>query len=573
MEIKKGIQIETNGKIYILRKGLGSGGNGQVWLAKASDDSQEYAIKFLDKCDDPIKITRFVEEINFCEATNNPHIIHIFEHGNVDGQPFYIMPVYKLTLSDIIKKESNYAILLSYISDLCDAIKYIHDNNVIHRDIKPENILINKSGILVLADFGIAHFMDSTLTKPKDWLANKAYAAPEQLLKGKAQQVTSACDIYALGAIINEMFTKQKPSGSRFTIISDSYPFLFPLDHIVERCLHQNPEERPSIDEVLTDIKLLQGSLNETLADIKDMFLDDIIPTWSPKDNTLIATRASVDALSAKHIFEKWSDEQIGKLNSNYHQDIRYKLDDTLRNAYFQRRLLRACEKQFNYESAAYANRAPYTPLNLSKETDLEIYHAFEAIVDRHRLPSGYYDYSGKILKLFASCCDYHCKEILSAISRLESATADLMNAPILYIVIKLRDVFCTTDFDEFDILDHLAIDWSGTIPSCPDEPNLYIHETDSQTSILNIFKEKWDIIYSKIDTTHYFIRFKTKEQFLQFRTSALELAKPYYVFEGDVISLTRVNREFDDIVELVPWGEFDITCTLAKILGLRNDY
>lgn len=44
MEIKKGIQIETNGKIYILRKGLGSGGNGQVWLAKASDDSQEYAI-------------------------------------------------------------------------------------------------------------------------------------------------------------------------------------------------------------------------------------------------------------------------------------------------------------------------------------------------------------------------------------------------------------------------------------------------------------------------------------------------------------------------------------------------
>ena len=63
MEIKKGIQIETNGKIYILRKGLDSGGNGQVWLAKASGDSQEYAIKFLDKCDDPIKTTRFVEEI------------------------------------------------------------------------------------------------------------------------------------------------------------------------------------------------------------------------------------------------------------------------------------------------------------------------------------------------------------------------------------------------------------------------------------------------------------------------------------------------------------------------------
>ena len=160
MEIKKGIQIETNGKIYILRKGLGSGGNCQVWLAKVSGESREYAIKILDKCDDSTKITRFAEEIQFCEATNNPHVIHIFEHGYVEGRPFYIMPVYKCTLSKIIKNESNYAILLSYISDLCDAIKYIHDNNVIHRDIKPENILIDKSGTLVLADFGIAHFTD-----------------------------------------------------------------------------------------------------------------------------------------------------------------------------------------------------------------------------------------------------------------------------------------------------------------------------------------------------------------------------------------------------------------------------
>lgn len=98
MKIKNGIQIETNGKIYILRKGLGSGGNGQVWLAKVPGDSQEYAIKFLNKCDDPIKTTRFAEEIKFCEDTNNPHVIHIFEHGNVEEQPFYIMPVYKLTL-------------------------------------------------------------------------------------------------------------------------------------------------------------------------------------------------------------------------------------------------------------------------------------------------------------------------------------------------------------------------------------------------------------------------------------------------------------------------------------------
>lgn len=574
MEIKKGLLIETATNSYVLRKQLGSGGNGQVWLGKSSDGEKECAIKFLNKCDDLQKTTRFMEEIKFCETTDNPHVIQILEHGNIDGQYFYVMPVYKKTLSDIIKKELNYAVLLSYISALCEAIKYIHSNNVIHRDIKPENILIDKTGTLVLADFGIAHFIDSTLTKPKDWLANKAYAAPEQMIKGNALQITNACDIYALGAIINEMFTKQKPAGSQFTTISDIYPFLHPLDHIVTRCLNQCPEDRPSIDEVLTDIKLLEGSLASILEDIEDVLLSGELPNLPQKTITAISASASVDVLSAKYILENWSDERLKRLNHNYHLNISYRMDDTLKNAYFQRQLLRVCKKHFNYESSSYANNSPYTPLNLSAEPDLKIYQTFEAIVKRTKLPPNYYDYSGRILKFFASCCDYHCNEILSAIPRLESALSDLMGAPILYIIIRLRDVFSVSDFGEYDILDHLVIDWSHTSAAFPEEPNLFMQESGNIITILNSFQEKWgDAICSKIDANHYIVRFKTRAQFMQFRKFALDLAKPYYVFEGDVIDLMRVNREYDDIVELIPWGEFDITCTLAKIIGLRDDF
>ena len=69
------------------------------------------------------------------------------------------------------------------------------------------------------------------------------------------------------------------------------------------------------------------------------------------------------------------------------------------------------------------------------------------------------------------------------------------------------------------------------------------------------------------------YVRFKTTDEFNKFKNYALELSRPYYVFEGDVEKVIRVRREYRGIVELEPLDSFDITSTLAKILGLRNDY
>lgn len=125
---------------------------------------------------------------------------------------------------------------------------------------------------LVLADFGIAHFVESTLTKPGDWLGNKSYAAPEQLIKGSTQRITSACDIYSVGTIINEMFTKTKPAGSSFLTISEITPLLSPLDSLVNRCMRQNATERPKIDEVLLEIKFIRGDISQNMESILDIF-------------------------------------------------------------------------------------------------------------------------------------------------------------------------------------------------------------------------------------------------------------------------------------------------------------
>ena len=95
----------------------------------------------------------------------------------------------------------------------------------------------------------------------------------------------------------------------------------------------------------------------------------------------------------------------------------------------------------------------------------------------------------------------------------------------------------------------------------------------EEEIKILKVLAEKYDVTYAKADDKHYFVRFKSTDGFNAFKKYALELSQPYFVFEGDVEKIIRVRREYRDIIELEPLDSFDITNTLAKILGLRNDY
>lgn len=73
------------------------------------------------------------------------------------------------------------------------------------------------------------------------------------------------------------------------------------------------------------------------------------------------------------------------------------------------------------------------------------------------------------------------------------------------------------------------------------------------------------------MNDNNYLVRFKSREEYIKFRNYSLNLAKPYYIFEGDVLALLRINRSADNIIELYPLGEFEIMNVLAKILGMRD--
>lgn len=251
MKIEDSLETATNS--YRVIEILGHGGSGTVY--KITDGNEQYAAK----CLDPDKATRdklkrFQNELRFCEKNEHPNIIRVVDHGSVvaDGKkiPFYVMPLYQTTLRRLMMAGIKPDQVLALFSRVLDGVEAAHLLGVWHRDLKPENILSNQNcDSIAVADFGIAHFEEEELytaveTKAADRLANFQYAAPEQRTRGG--KVDSRADIFALGIILNEMFTGQLLQGSRHKTIGSAAPDFAYLDEIVDVMVRQSPSDRPA---------------------------------------------------------------------------------------------------------------------------------------------------------------------------------------------------------------------------------------------------------------------------------------------------------------------------------------
>lgn len=452
----KGKYVTVGQKRYKLVNNVGSGGNGSVWHVQEEGTEQQYAIKFLASANAD-KIARFEKEISFCQRENHPNIIKIVDYGTFNGnEKFYIMPLYEKTLRDIIAQETDEEVLLNYWIRLAKAVEYIHSIGVYHRDIKPENIFVNESGELVLADFGIAHFSDSTMTKTAEWLGNKSYAAPEQLEKENENHVSAASDVYALGKILNELFTKSNPSGLSYKLIRYSYPQYWELDIVVESCLKQKPSERPSSNYLVETVSYTQQFVKDKLALIEDSLIDEL-EDREPNENILSITRiAAKDIYLAKYILENESLQDINP-QFDYHMQIHYTVDDFIKSVYFQKKILTICEKKFEYEANIYASGRMYPAIDLAVEKNSILYKEFRDTATKYCYEDGSL---GKILKLFSSCCDYHCHEILRAAKGIDEELGYLSNAPFFYLLYKLRTVFSKTEAYEYNLSNHIFVNW-----------------------------------------------------------------------------------------------------------------
>jgi serine/threonine protein kinase len=181
---------------------------------------------------------------------------------------------------------------------ILDGIEAAHLRGVCHRDLKPENVLFDKqTRTLVIADFGIAHFEEDDLhtiveTGADERLANFLYAAPEQKVRGATVDIRA--DIYALGLMLNEMFTSAVPQGTGFKRIADVSQNHAYLDNLVDSMLQHAAANRPvSVRELKKEL-IARG--NQWVVEQRLNSLKTAVIPETEVDDPLIRNPISVDS-------------------------------------------------------------------------------------------------------------------------------------------------------------------------------------------------------------------------------------------------------------------------------------
>jgi len=235
---------------------LGEGGSGTVHRV-SDDEGNFYALKLLrEECLGGKRQKRFQHELNFCMKASHPNIVKVIDYGLFGPEecPFFVMPMFESTLRKAMKQGIKHDRIPQVVQQIIQALEFAHGREIFHRDLKPENILCSADlSSVVLADFGIARFSEDVLlsaieTGNQERLANFAYAAPEQRVRGS--NVGAPADIWALGLMLNELFTDQLPLGKGHKLIASIAPEYAGLDALIDLMLRQSPEERPAIGSI-----------------------------------------------------------------------------------------------------------------------------------------------------------------------------------------------------------------------------------------------------------------------------------------------------------------------------------
>ena len=200
---------------YRLERELGAGGMATVYLAHDLKHDRDVAIKVLrEDLAASLGKERFLREIQLAAKLSHPHILPLFDSGEVRGMLFYVMPnVSGQSLRDRLARDRMLPVAeaVRIAIEVAGALDHAHRHGVIHRDIKPENIMF-QDGHALVADFGIgkavSDVVGNTLTQMGTSVGTPAYMSPEQAV---GDEVDGRTDIYSLGCVLYEMLAGEPP--------------------------------------------------------------------------------------------------------------------------------------------------------------------------------------------------------------------------------------------------------------------------------------------------------------------------------------------------------------------------
>ena len=204
---------------YLLEVEIGRGSMGMVYRGKQIALGREVAIKVLPHAlaKDASYVARFIREAQIIAGLNHPNIVQIYDAGQQNRLLYFVMEyVQGPTLASLLQLDGMIPPYLAaeYAAQIADALDSAYrERNVIHRDIKPENLMLDRWGKIKVMDFGLARATGhQKITVAKTLVGSIYYASPEQVW---GHTLDNRSDIYALGVVLYEMITGQRPFTGR----------------------------------------------------------------------------------------------------------------------------------------------------------------------------------------------------------------------------------------------------------------------------------------------------------------------------------------------------------------------
>ena len=247
---------------YRVESLIARGGMATVYLGTDTRLERTVALKIMhaELASDEDFVRRFVGEARSVAQLSHPNVVTVYDQG-ADGQILYLAMEYVpgRTLRDLLNSRGRLSPqeALDIMAGVLGGLAAAHDAGIAHRDVKPENVLLNDSGAVKVADFGLARLLAGvSQTKSGMIIGTAAYLAPEQVARGAADART---DVYAAGVMLFELLTGKQPHTGDTPLAvaykhvnevvpppSSVVPGLPPaLDALVALATSRDPELRP----------------------------------------------------------------------------------------------------------------------------------------------------------------------------------------------------------------------------------------------------------------------------------------------------------------------------------------
>jgi eukaryotic-like serine/threonine-protein kinase len=285
---------------YRVRRMLGQGGMGVVYLAEDERLGRDVALKVLrDNSSDPTARVRLVREARIAAGISHPLICQVFELGEWNEQPFIAMELVdgeplaaRLTNGALAPAEA-----LRIAVAVVEALGVLHRRGIIHRDLKPSNVFVTETSVVKVLDFGLARPVSQpheeetadAITQTGVFLGTPRYAAPEQLL---GDEVDERSDLFSAGIMLFEMLAGRPPfSGKTLAAIAQSVlheappvltgsPAVSAADRILHRALSKKRDERyPTAEALVADLRAaMQLAADDSVAEARPMLRLAVLP-------------------------------------------------------------------------------------------------------------------------------------------------------------------------------------------------------------------------------------------------------------------------------------------------------